>query len=790
MNPEIGFLLVALVVMVYLFLTEKLPVDLTAFLGLVVFTLLGFVTPDEAFSGFSSPAVITMLSIFIVSASLLHTGLADQMGRRIYNLVGNREVPLLVMLMLLSGVLSAFMNNIAATAVLMPAVANISHRSRISPSRLFMPLSFGAILGGTTTLVGTPANILGAAILRERGLEPFGLFDFTPMGLALLAAGVLFMITFGRRLLPDREMGPVLNKSVNLTQVYQLHERLFTLRIPPDSSLAGVSLGQARLGTALGIQVVGILRHGKRRLAPDPETILKGRDVLLVEGHIADLQALMRVRDLEVSRTTAGQLPRPVKGVTGIRLRIPRDSFLVGQSLRKCRFRERFGAVVVGIRRGEITLRETLAEETLQKDDELLVLGARDQFQELGSQSGFLLREIGLSVLRSIQKNLFLIRVPGGSPMVGSTVRTSRIGELVGLTVGAIVRKGVTHLGVFPEAVIQEEDGLLVACEPARIAQLVQMGKVELETRNSETPLESEDVGLAEAALAPRSSLVGRTLGELNFRNRYGLQVLAVWREGRPIHSGLTDLSFRFGDALLLQGSWDRIHNLGLESDFVVLSQAVHQQRRGKKAPFALAGLLTFIIMVVSGYQPIHVASFTAASLVLLFRALTMEEAYRAIEWRAIFLVAAILPIGAAMERTGAALLLANTVTELAGPLGEKAVLASLVILSSLLSQCLDGGPAVVLLAPVAIETAAQLGFSPHTMMMAVTLAASAAFMTPFSHKANLLVMGAGGYRAVDYIRVGTPLTIVVVVLLVFLVPKFSPCFAFLGIIFTRGLSG
>jgi di/tricarboxylate transporter len=179
--------------------------------------------------------------------------------------------------------------------------------------------------------------------------------------------------------------------------------------------------------------------------------------------------------------------------------------------------------------------------------------------------------------------------------------------------------------------------------------------------------------------------------------------------------------------------------------------------------------------MVVSGFQPIHVAAFTAASVAVLFRALSMQEAYRSIEWRVIFLVAAVLPVGIAMERTGAAMLLANVVTGVAGPFGPYAILASLILLSSILSQGLDGAPAVVLLTPVALQAASGLGLSPYPIMMGVSLAASAAFMTPFSHKANLLVMGAGGYRAMDYVRVGTPLTIVILVLLVFLVPVFFP---------------
>jgi di/tricarboxylate transporter len=181
------------------------------------------------------------------------------------------------------------------------------------------------------------------------------------------------------------------------------------------------------------------------------------------------------------------------------------------------------------------------------------------------------------------------------------------------------------------------------------------------------------------------------------------------------------------------------------------------------------------VALVAGGLQPIHVAAFTAASLVVLSGALTMEEAYRAIEWKAIFLVAAVLPVGLAMERTGAAQLLADSVTTLAGPLGNYATLAAIVTLASLLSQGLDGAPAVVLMAPVVIQAAQGLGISPYPLMMGVSLAASAAFMTPFSHKANLLVMGAGGYRSMDYLRVGTPLTIVLIVLMVFMIPIFFP---------------
>jgi len=177
MTAQIAFLFAVIAAMVYLFLTEKLPVELTAFAGLAVLALTGYVAPDEAFQGFASPAVITMLSVFFVSGALLHTGVADGAARGIHNLVGPRENLLIVTLMLVAGILSAFMNNVAATAVMMPAVAALAKQARIAPSRLYMPLAFGAILGGTTTLVGTPPNLLTAQVMQERGIEPFHLLS-------------------------------------------------------------------------------------------------------------------------------------------------------------------------------------------------------------------------------------------------------------------------------------------------------------------------------------------------------------------------------------------------------------------------------------------------------------------------------------------------------------------------------------------------------------------------------------------------------------------------------------
>jgi len=776
MTAEIGFLFALLAVMVYLFLTEKLPVDLTAFLGLATLIFTGYLTPSEAFTGFSSPAVITMLSVFIVGAALLETGVADVIGGRIYAIVGNNETRLIVVLMVTCGVLSAFMNNIAATAVLMPAVATIARRAGLPPSRLFMPLAFGAILGGTTTLVGTPPNILAAQMLSERGLEPFSLFDFTPVGIAILALGVVYMLTLGRKLLPVREQhGPAAVESEDLFQMYQLEEHLFSIRLPEDTPLDGMTLAETRLGNTLGLKVLSILRGERRRLIPRGDSTLRAGDVLFVGGQASDLAELLHMQNLEIEPIRPAELPTPVRGVGGVRARVVSGSPLLGGSLRELRFRDRFGLVVVGALRGDHLQSTELGEWVLEANDEIFALGSRDRLETLTRQPDFEVLQMGLTAVRDLVSELHLLRIPDTSPLVGTSIGGSRLAELVGLTVAGLIREGETHLAISPDEVLLAGDRLLIGGDPARLISLVDLGEVLLDEEAGEAPLESEEIGMVEAALAPRSAAIGRTLTDLDFQSRYGLLALALWREGKPRHVDFSHVPLRLGDALLLHGPREKFRRLAAEPDFVVLSQAAQAPRRLSKAKWAFGALLLMILIVATGWQPIHVAAFTAAALAILFGALTMQEAYRAIEWKAIFLVAAVLPVGMAMERTGAAMFLADGVTTIAGPLGNHATLAALVILASLLSQGLDGAPSVVLLAPVVINAAESLGISPYPLMMGVSLAASAAFMTPFSHKANLLVMGAGGYRSSDYLKVGTPLTLLIFVLLVLMVPVFFP---------------
>ena len=774
MTLEIGFLFAIIAVMIYFFLTEKLPVELTAFTGLALLALTGYVGPTEAFQGFASPAVITMLSVFFVSTALLRTGVADSAAGAIQKLVGPREKLLTVFLMLVAGLLSAFMNNVAATAVLMPAVASLAKQMSIAPSRLFMPLAFGAILGGTTTLVGTPANLLTAQVMGAHGVEPFKLFDFAPFGIVLLAAGMLYMLTIGQWLLPNRGTGSTMATPGDLTEIYRLRERLFSIRVPQGSPMDGITLRDARIGTALGVNVVAIVREGEKQLAPPPEFMIRAEDRLLVEGRFSDVEHLMTVQGLELAYSNQVDL-REASGIfTGIVIRVSENSDIVGKTVQALRVRERYGVLVAAIWRGGEITHDRPGGLPLHVGDEVLFVGQREQIEQVAASPETDVIEIGPSAVGRLEGIGFELKINAGSTMAGKNLRESRMGELVGLTVLGVLRSGeLTTIGL--DDIFEVGDRLLVTGEPSRVGSLMEVGNVELGGEASETEIESESVRVVEAVVAPRSAIAGHTLEELNFREHYNLQVLAIWREGEPIHEGLADIRLRIGDALLLQGRATKIELLGPNPDFLMLTPGLEEVRRTKKAPFALAGLGMMVLFVVGGYFPIQVAAFAAAVFVVLTGALTMQEAYRAIEWRAIFLVAAVLPVGVAMERSGAAALMANGVVDSVGSIGPFAVLVSLLVLSSALSQGLDGAPTVVLLAPVVFLAAEQLGISPRPLMMGVGLAASAAFLTPFSHKANLLVMSAGGYRVGDFTRVGSALTIIVLGLLALMIPWLLP---------------
>jgi len=351
MTPAIVLLFCILAVMVVLFLTEKLPLDLTAFLGLIALALAGYVSPHEVFSGFSSPVVITMICMFFLSAALRETGTAERMADLVHRIVGNDERRNLLAVMLVASFFSAFMNNIAAAALLLPAVMSIAAKGRISPSLLLMPLSFATLLGGMSTLIGTPPNLLASHSLLESHLAPLKFLEFLPFGLISILAGSAFFFYLAPRLLPAYKPAPSEGGGKNLAATYRLFERLFTVRLRPGSALVGKSLAELDLGRVLGAQVISIRREGGDLLAPSPSESVRPSDVLVLGGRSSDLDTLGRFAGIKVqplSEISPTFLASQLKGavVEVIALKSPDDT------LAAVGFHSHFGCLAVAVDRG------------------------------------------------------------------------------------------------------------------------------------------------------------------------------------------------------------------------------------------------------------------------------------------------------------------------------------------------------------------------------------------------------------------------------------------------------
>ena len=286
---------------------------------------------------------------------------------------------------------------------------------------------------------------------------------------------------------------------------------------------------------------------------------------------------------------------------------------------------------------------------------------------------------------------------------------------------------------------------------------------------------ESDRLSLLEATLDPRSSLAGRPLSDINFRDKYGLERVAVWRKGEAIRSDLDQLVLQLGDALLLLGPRDKLGVLELDPEFLILTPITQKLVNTARAPLAAGIMLTVVVSVMTGWLPIHIAAIIGATLMILTQCLSMEEAYRAIDWRAIFLIAGMLPLGTAMHQTGAAEFLAQQTMQLLGPLGPWWVIGGLYLVTAAGTMIIPTAALVVLMAPIVLSASADLGVAPQTAMMAVAMAASASFTSPISHPANTLIMGPGGYRFSDYLKLGIPLTVVVFLIVMLLLPIFWP---------------
>lgn len=588
---EITLVLTILVIAIILFATEVIRMDLVSLMVLLALGLTGLVTPAEAFSGFSNPAVITVAAMFVLSAAIANTGATGKIGEKILHIAGNSEPKLIVAIMLTVALISAFINNIGSTAVLLPLVVGIAQKARIAPSKLLIPLAFGSLMGGVCTLIGTPPNILMNELMFEYSGERFFMFDFTPVGLVIVLFGTAYMALVGRHLLPNRKAG-------TLTEAYQVKEYITEVEIDPDSPLDGKTISQSKIEEDFNLKVRAILREGRKYPFPRRNRKLRIGDILFLEGNP---ESILKVRK--------------IKGLT--------------------------------------------------------VVPERD------------------------------------NPIIGSNGQN--------------------------------------------------------------------EVVVVEASLAPTSDLVGKTLREVRFADTHGLTVLALWRSGSPVVKKVDHVLLKFGDVLLLQGPEEKVLHLGKEHGFLLLGGVPMTTYAPQKAPTALLILLGVIALAATGLLPIMLAASLGALAMILFRCLTMTEAYEAIDWSIIMLIAGTLPLGHAMENSGAARFLADLIIGSVGEFGPWVVLGAVFLITSILTEAMSHAAAAVLIAPIAFNTAVHLGASPKPFFLAVAIAASSCFMTPISHQSNALVMGPGGYRFSDYLKVGTALNFSIWLLATLLIPLLFP---------------
>jgi di/tricarboxylate transporter len=583
-----------------LFLTDKLPADLVALLVVVALGVTGVLTPAEAFSGFSRSAVITIIAIFVLTEGLQRTGVTDQVGNVLLRVGGQSEMRLIVTVMLAGAFLSLFMNNIAAAAVLLPAVSGAARKVSISKSRLLMPLAFATILGGMATLL-TTSNIILNSLLLDNDVEGYRITDFLPVGLLVVVAGIAYVALIGRNLLPndspvERTQAP--NAAGDLVEAYGLGRNLFRARLPENSSLIGKTLAESHLREDFDVSVVAIERGERRIFALSPETKIRTSDILVMEGDEEDF----RQRDVE-----------------------PYVEFL-------------------------------------------------------------------------------------------------------------------------PTPEWKESD------------------------------LESQIVEVVEAMIAPRSRLIGKTLRESHFREKYGMSVLAIWRGEEEIFFELADLPLEFGDALLLQGTRDRLNVLADDPDLILLvskgETAIAVPNKGLVAIVIFVATLAFAVVFPDLTGPIMLGGGLA---MMLTGIISTEQAYSSIGWKSVFLVAGMLPMGIALTKTNAAALIATEFNDILGGYAPIIMLAGIILFTMIFTQAINGAVAAAVIGPIAIKIAQQTGVNPRSMVMGIALASSMAFITPLGHPVNVLVMSPGGYKFRDFVKVGLPMTLILFVVVMIFLPIFWP---------------
>jgi di/tricarboxylate transporter len=779
MTYEIALTLSILLFAIILFVTEILRADLVALLVLVLLVITDLVTPEESIAGFSNPAVVTIWAVFILSAGLTRTGLAARLAEHVLRLGGKSESRLLAIIMGSTAAVSAFVVNVGVVAMFLPVTLDIARRTGRTASRLLLPMVYGTTVGGMIVLIGTSSNLVVVDFLRESGVRPPGLFDFAPIGLVILAVSIIYMLLLGRKLLPYRKTPSIdtIKPNRDYRKEYELQERLALITIPAHNPLIGKSLNESRFGRALGLNILSVMRGEGVRYIPEPELKLEAGDRLLVLGRLDVLDELSGNPVILIEDDAPDSTCLFSENIGLIEFEVNEDSLFKGKTLVELDTRQQLGLTLLALRRGDKVRRTNLRDIVFQPGDRLLFRGKTDRLATLQIEDGFCSPEDCKPDLYNLDERLLYLRIPEGSSLDGSTLKDIRLAKAYGITVLNITSDGEEYLLPGPETKLKANDLLVIEGRPLDIAVLRGHQTLTVD-RNPEADLndlETDTLTVVEVMLSPHTMLNGKTLRQLNFREKFGVSVLAIWRGDRSYRTGLNDMPLQFGDALLCYGNREKFKVLARDDDFVILNLDYREKLLVEKAPLSGLIMAAVLTVVLLGWLPIYIAAIAGALLMIITRCLSVEEAYRSIEWKAVFLIAAMLPLGLAMSRTGAAMLIAGAVINIVGAYGPTAILAGIMTLTLILNQFIPSAVNAVVMTPIAIATATGLGLSPYPFVMGIAYAVAASFMTPVSHPINVLVMSPGGYRFSDYLKNGLPLAIIVLVVSILLLPVVFP---------------
>jgi di/tricarboxylate transporter len=600
LTPEALYLGCVLACALVLFYTGWLRTDVTALLVMLSLMvpwrpgsegeLSSILTAQQAFSGFGSPALIMVASMFVLSEAMVRTGGAQLLGGAILDAGARSEIWLQITVLTVVTLFSSVINDTTTVLIWMPVILAVCRQKGHSPSRILLPLAYASLLGGQWTLIGTRSNIVVSDYLHQRTGQGLGFFEFTPIAVAVWIGTMCYFLLIGRRHLPSTEAQP------SLAERYEVTEYLTEIMAAPGSALTGRTLGELDLPGRHDVTVLAIIRGGEH-LPPSPWLKLYEGDVFVVQGVISKITEMLQRPDFQV--------------------------------------------------------REEL--------------------------------KVGDKTLRSV------------------------------------------------------------------------------------------DLRMVEALVAPNSDLEGTTLERLDFHHRYGLSVLAIGRQGRPLHGRPLEQELRFGDSLLLVGHEQEIRRLRWNPNFLLLESRTLPVV-GRVKPLLTVGLMVMIaVCAATKLLAPAVVIPLAAMIAVLAGCVGMRQAYEAIDWMAIVVVGAMIPYGVALEETGTARLLAASVTEVFRPFGSQALFAAVLFVTVALTQLIENAAVAIIFSPVALELALSAGANPKPFLLGIAICVSSAFMTPVAHESTILVMGPGRYEFRHYLKLGTPFALLTWLITTLLLPLIYP---------------